>query len=151
MTAVDDVRYRPIGVVHSPLVPDDHIPPRRIESRGVEGTVEVFPDYVEGLRDLEGFSHIILLCHLHLSTGYSLTVKPPSDTTTHGVFATRSPRRPNPISMTVVRLQRIEGKLLHVIDLDLVDTTPVLDIKPYTAPTSDDEVRTGWMGARPRS
>ena len=141
-----EVNYRPIGVVHSPLLPDDHVPPRRVDSRGVEGTVEVLPEYAEGLRDLDGFSHIFLLCHLHLSSGYALTVKPPSDTVTHGVFATRSPRRPNPISLTVVRLQRVEGNLLHVVDIDLVGGTPVLDIKPYTRVAENPEdVRTGWM------
>jgi tRNA-Thr(GGU) m(6)t(6)A37 methyltransferase TsaA len=144
-----EIRYQPIGVVHSPHVADDHVPPRRIERRGVEGTIEVFPQYTEGLRDLEGFSHIVLLCHLHLSSGYSLTVKPPSDTRTHGLFASRSPRRPNPISLTVVRLRRIEGNVLHVVDLDIIDGTPLLDIKPYFASTYDgDEVRTGWMEAR---
>jgi tRNA (adenine37-N6)-methyltransferase len=148
MAAMDEVRYRPIGVVHSPFTPEDHTPPKRIESTGVEGTVEVLPDYVEGLRDLDGFSHVFLLSHLHLSTDYALTVKPPSDTVTHGVFATRSPRRPNPISLTLVRLQKIDGNVLHVIDIDLVDGTPVLDIKPYTGAPASDDVRTGWMQSR---
>jgi tRNA (adenine37-N6)-methyltransferase len=143
---MDEVRYRPIGVVHSPLKPDDHVPPRRVESKDVEGTIEVAAEYAEGLRDVDGFSHIVLLCHLHLSSAFSLTVKPPSDSVTHGVFATRSPRRPNPISLTVVRLREFRGNLLHVTGLDLVDGTPVLDIKPYIPPTFDEvEVRTGWM------
>ena len=143
---MEEVCYKPIGVVHSPLLPDDHVPPRRVDSHGVEGTVEVLPEYAEGLRDLEGFSHIFLLCHLHLSAGYALIVKPPSDTVTHGVFATRSPRRPNPISLTVVRLRKVEKNVLHITDVDLVDGTPVLDIKPYTrAVENPEEVRTGWM------
>jgi len=143
---MEEVRYRPIGVVHSPFLAEDHIPPRRLDRRGVEGTVELFPEYTEGLRDLEGFSHVVLLCHLHLSAGYALAVKPPSDTVTHGVFATRSPRRPNPISLTVVRLRKIEKNVLHVTDIDLVDGTPVLDIKPYfTAVPAEDAVTTGWM------
>jgi len=142
---MDEIRYHPIGVVHSPLRADDHVPPRPVRSRGIEAIVEVFPEYAEGLTDLEGFSHIVLLCHLHLSTGFSLTVKPPSDTVTHGLFATRSPRRPNPIALSVVRLQRRDGTKLHVIDADLIDGTPVLDIKPYFPATSAaDEVRTGW-------
>ena len=143
---MDEVRYRPIGVVHSPLKPDDHVPPRPVESKGVEGTIEVFAEYAEGLRDLDGFSHVVLLCHLHLSSAFALTVKPPSDSVTHGVFATRSPRRPNPISLTVVRLRALESNLLHVRGLDLVDGTPVLDIKPYIPLASDEaDVRTGWM------
>ena len=146
---MDEVQYSPIGVVHSPLAPDEHTPPRRLDRRGLEGTVEVFPQYAEGLRDLAGFSHVVLLCHLHLSSGFSLSVMPPGETVTHGVFATRSPRRPNPISLTVVRLLRTEGALLHVADLDLVDGTPVLDIKPYfTSIYNGDEVRTGWMKTR---
>lgn len=150
MQTIQDICYRPIGVVRSPLLPQDHTPPRRVDSRGIEGTIDVFPQYAEGLSDLDGFSHVILLCHLHLSEGYALTVKPPSDTVTHGVFATRSPRRPNPISLTVVRLLRMEQNVLHVLDVDLVDGTPVLDIKPYTpAIPADDAVRTGWMEARP--
>jgi len=142
---MDEIRYCPIGIVHSPLQAEDHVPPRPVRSRGIEAVVEVFPEYAEGLTDLEGFSHIVLLCHLHLSTGFSLTVKPPSDTVTHGLFATRSPRRPNPIALSVVRLQRRDGTKLHVIDADLIDGTPVLDIKPYFAATNAaDEVRTGW-------
>ena len=143
---MDEITYKPIGIVHSPHPPAGSAPPRRLSRRGVEGTVELFPEYVEGLRDLEGFSHIMLLCHLHLSQGFALSVTPPAETVTHGVFATRSPRRPNPISLTVVRLRRIEGAILHVVDLDLVDGTPLLDIKPYfTAVPEEEVVTTGWM------
>jgi len=142
---MNEITYRPIGIVYSPHASSGSAP-RHLDRRGVEGTVEVFPDYVEGLRDLDGFSHIILLCHLHQSNGYSLAVTPPGEVVTHGVFATRSPRRPNPISVTVVRLRRIEGAVLHVIDLDLIDGTPLLDIKPYfTAVPAEDVVTTGWM------
>lgn len=142
---MDDVCYKPIGMVHSPLKAEHHTPPRPVSARNIQGTVELLPDYAEGLRDLDGFSHVVLLCHLHLSEGFSLTVKPPSDTVTHGVFATRSPRRPNPIAMSVVRLSRIDGPVLHVEGLDLVDGTPVLDIKPYIPPGGDVEIRSGWM------
>ena len=116
-----EIRYSPIGIVHSPLRPEEHTPPRRVQAHDVEGTVEVLPQYAEGLRDLEGFSHVVLLCHLHLSDGYSLSVRPPAEDRTHGVFATRSPRRPNPISLTVVRLRRIEANVLHVTGIDLAD------------------------------
>jgi len=147
---MDDIRYRPIGVVHSPLRGEDHVLPRPVKARGIEAVVEGYPQYADGLTDLEGFSHIVLLCHLHLSSGFSLIVKPPSDTTTHGVFATRSPRRPNPISLSVVRLLSREGRNLHVVDVDLVDGTPVLDIKPYTPETMEgDAVRTGWIEHTP--
>jgi len=147
---MDDIRYRPIGVVHSPLRGEDHVPPRPVKARGTEAIVEVYPEYADGLTDLEGFSHIVLLCHLHLSSGFSLIVQPPSDTTTHGVFATRSPRRPNPISLSVVRLLSREGRNLHVVDVDLVDGTPVLDIKPYTPDIAEgDTVRKGWIEHKP--
>jgi tRNA (adenine37-N6)-methyltransferase len=146
---MDETIYRPIGIVHSPHAAAGHSLPQRLSRRGVEGTVEVFPDFLEGLRDLDGFSHVVLLCHLHESKGYSLAVTPPGEVVTHGVFATRSPRRPNPVSLTVVRLQRIEGATLHVVDLDLLDGTPLLDIKPYFPMTpAEDEVATGWMETR---
>lgn len=140
-----DIRYRPIGVVRSPFLPDGSEPLKRIDARGTVSTVEVFPEFMMGLRDLDGFSHIILLCHLHLSEEYALEVTPPSDTASHGVFATRSPRRPNPISLTVVRLGEVDGNFLHVHELDLFDGTPVLDIKPYMPLSLDDKaIRTGW-------
>ena len=143
---MEPIVYQPIGVVHSSLRPEEHVPPRPVRARGIRAVIEVYDEYVDGLTDLEGFSHIVLLCHLHLSTGFSLIVKPPSDTTTHGVFATRSPRRPNSISLSVVRLERRDGRNLHVVDADLVDGTPVLDIKPYVPETiHGDAVRLGWM------
>ena len=143
---MDEICYKPIGVVHSPIRSEDHMPPRPVNSRGVEGTVELLPDMIDGLMDLEGFSHIVLLCHLHLSSSFSLRVKLPSDSERHGVFATRSPRRPNPIAMSVVRLIHIEGATLHIKDIDMVDGTPVLDIKPYIPLKYDeDTVRTGWL------
>ncbi len=145
---MNEIAYKPIGVIHSPHSPTVTTP-RHLNRVGVEGTVEVFPEFVAGLLDLDGFSHIILLCHLHLSSGYALQVKPPHDASVHGVFATRSPRRPNPISLTVVRLKKIEGGVLHVIDLDLMDGTPVLDIKPYYNPVPASEpVVIGWMETR---
>jgi len=146
---VEEIVYRPIGIIRSPLRGEDHIPPQPSHIRNVEGTVELLPEYAGGLKDLEGFSHIILLCHLHLSKGFSLIVKPPSDTTIHGVFATRSPRRPNPIAMSTVRLIRIDGPTLHIRDIDMVDRTPVLDIKPYIPlAQSGESIRTGWLTRR---
>ncbi len=146
---MDEIRYRAIGTVRSPFTPDGDQSLPHIDARGVVSTIEVFPEYMAGLRDIEGFSHIILICHLHLSRDYALEVTPPSDTVPHGVFATRSPRRPNPISLTVVRLNEVDGNFLHVSDLDLVDGTPVLDIKPYTDCIGRQEkVHSGWMQSR---
>ena len=113
---------------------------------GVEGTVEVFEQYRAGLKDLDGFSHIVLLCHFHRSQGFSLHVVPYLDSKVRGVFATRAPKRPNPIGLSVVQLDRIEDGVLHIRNLDILDGTPLLDIKPYV-PEFDSpvEVRTGWL------
>ena len=113
---------------------------------GVEGTVEVFEQYRAGLKDLDGFSHIVLLCHFHRSQGFSLHVVPYMDSKVRGVFATRAPKRPNPIGLSVVQLDRIEDGVLHIRNLDILDGTPLLDIKPYV-PEFDSpvEVRTGWL------
>jgi len=150
MQSIERVYYQPIGVVRTQFVSHGYTPPAYIESRGSTGCVEVYSQYVEGLKDLEGFSHVVLLCHLHLSRGYELKVVPRRDTVIRGVFATRSPRRPNPISLTVVRLLHINQDTLHVMDIDLVDGTPVLDIKPYIPlPREAGQVRTGWLETLP--
>jgi tRNA-Thr(GGU) m(6)t(6)A37 methyltransferase TsaA len=107
------------------------------------------PEYVDGLRDIEGFSHIILIYHFHLSKGFSLVVKPFMDDRLHGVFATRAPRRPNSIGFSVVRLIRMEGWTLHIEDVDIVDGTPLLDIKPFVPKFDVVKVeRIGWLSKR---
>ena len=108
---MDEIKYKPIGVVHSPHKEPKGTPIQPAGAKGIDGTVEVFPEYAEGLKDLEGFSHIILLYHFHLSRGASLRVKPFMDTEVHGVFAMRGPSRPNPIGISAVRLVRIEGNV----------------------------------------
>ena len=113
---------------------------------GVEGTVEVFPKYNDGLKDLEGFSHIIMLYHFHRSKGFQLHVVPFMDSRPRGVFATRAPKRPNTIGLSVIKLQKIQGNILYVENVDIFDGTPLLDIKPYV-PEFDEqtEVRAGWL------
>ena len=113
---------------------------------GIEGTVEIFPEYVEGLDDLEGFSHIILIYHFHLVKKTLLKVKPYMDNKLHGVFATRSPSRPNPIGISTVRLVKIDENILYIKDVDILDGTPLLDIKPYV-PEIDVRVvdKIGWL------
>ncbi|HPX11506.1 MAG TPA: tRNA (N6-threonylcarbamoyladenosine(37)-N6)-methyltransferase TrmO [Syntrophales bacterium] len=140
---------RPIGIIHSPFRDTDGMPIQTTGARGVPGTIAVDERYREGLRDLDGFSHLILLYHFHLSRGYSLVVKPFLDDSERGLFATRAPRRPNPIGLSVVRLVRVEGTLLHVEDVDIVDGTPLLDLKPFV-PLFDDrqDVKTGWLDGR---
>ncbi len=117
-------------------------------ARGIKGMVEVFEEYRAGLKDLDGFSHIILLYHLHCSDGYELEVKPFMDNVTRGLFATRAPRRPNPIGLSVVELERVENGRLCISNVDILDGTPLLDIKPYV-PLFDQQqqVKSGWLEA----
>jgi tRNA-Thr(GGU) m(6)t(6)A37 methyltransferase TsaA len=146
---MQEIRYRPIGVIHSPFKQTKGMPIQPAGARGVAGTVEVIPEYGDGLKDLDGFSHIFLLYHFHLSQGYSLMVKPYLDDSLRGVFATRAPRRPNAIGISVVRLVGIEGCTLHIEDLDIADSTPLLDIKPYVPGFDSREVeRIGWLAGK---
>lgn len=141
-----EIRYKPIGVIHSPFKEPEGTPIQPAGAKGINGTVEIFPEYAEGLKDIEGFSHIILIYHFHLSRGALLKVKPYMDNETHGVFAMRGPSRPNPIGISAVRLVGIEDNILHIQDVDIVDETPLLDIKPYVPEFDIREAeRTGWL------
>ncbi len=124
--------YKSIGVVHSPFKEPKNVPIQAVASKGTTGTLEIYPEYAEGLQDLDGFSHLILLYHFHLiKEDCSLMVKPFLDDQLHGVFATRSPDRPNKIGISVVSLTKIEKNTLHVQDVDIIDGTPLIDIKPF--------------------
>lgn len=123
------IQYKPIGCIHSPFHDIADMPIQPIGAKGIAGTIEIHPQYTEGLKDLEGFSHVILIYHFHLSKSYSLKVKPFLDKQHRGVFATRAPKRPNPIGISVVRLRRIEGHILYIEDIDVVDGTPLLDVR----------------------
>lgn len=115
-------------------------------SHGVAGTVEVKPQYADGLKDIEGFSHIILLYHFHLSNGPLLQVRPFLDDMLRGIFSTRAPRRPNPIGLSIVRLTRVENNTLYIEDVDIVDGTPLLDIKPSVPQFDHRQVdKIGWL------
>ena len=141
-----EVVYKAIGVVHTPFKQPRGTPIQPSAAANAEGIVEVFEKFADGLCDLQGFSHIILLYHFHLVSGSALKVKPYMDTQERGVFATRSPRRPNPIGMSVVRLMRVEGNRLFVRGVDILDGTPLLDIKPYVPQfNAGGEVRIGWL------
>jgi tRNA-Thr(GGU) m(6)t(6)A37 methyltransferase TsaA len=143
---VNKFSYRAIGIIHSPFKTREGMPIQPIGAIGVKAEVKIFPEYVEGLQDLAGFSHIILLYHCHLSKAYRLKVKPFLDDVERGLFATRAPARPNPIGISLVRLMRIENATLFVQDIDIIDQTPLLDIKPFVP---DFDVRkaakTGWL------
>ena len=125
------------------------MPIQPVGARGIKGTVDVQDEYEDGLKDLDGVSHIILIYHFHLAEGCSLHVKPFLDDTPRGIFAVRAPKRPNPIGISVVRLERIEGTRLYISNVDVVDGTPLLDIKPYV-PDFDgaEDVRIGWLADR---
>ena len=143
---MDLVTYRPIGVIRSPFMDVEGTPIQPSAAKGVTGTVELELEFAAGLKDLDGFSHLILIYHFHLSKGQSLEVKPFLDDVLRGVFATRAPRRPNSIGISVVRLIRIEGSTLRIEDVDIVDGTPLLDIKPHV-PEFDcrQTARVGWL------
>ena len=138
--------YQPIGVIHSPFSDTVGMPIQAVAARGIPGTLELDPAYREGLTDIEGFSHLILLYHLHLVQSSSLTVIPFLDDEPHGIFATRAPRRPNPIGLSIVRLVKVHETILDIEDVDVVDGTPLPDIKPYL-PAFDErtDVRIGWF------
>ncbi len=126
--------YAPIGIIHSPFGEKDA--PRQ-PIAGKKGKIEIFPEYTEGLKGLEKFPHVILIYHMHLSREYKLMVKPPMEEKLRGVFASRSPHRPNPIGIAVVKLEKVEGTMLYVDRIDAIDGTPLLDIKPHI-PTLDE-------------
>ena len=143
------ITYNPIGIIHSPFNDVKGMPIQPAGARGVAGTVEIKQEYVDGLKDIEGFSHIILIYHFHLSKNYSLKVKPFLDDNLHGVFATRAPRRPNPIGISIVRLVKVEGCILHIEDVDILDGTPLLDIKPYVPEFDIHETqKIGWLSEK---
>jgi len=146
---MEEISYCPIGIIRSPYKETEGTPIQTTGAKGVGGKVEILPECAEGLKDLDGFSHIILIYHFHLSKGHSLTVKPFLDDTPRGVFATRAPKRPNAIGFSVVRLVKIEGAKLHIEDVDIVDSTPLLDIKPYVPEFDAKEAeRIGWLAGK---
>jgi len=142
---------KPIGVIHTPFTDKQQTPIQPTRSQAV-GQVEVFPEFADGLQDLEGFSHIILLYVFHQSDGYTLQVKPFLDDQLRGLFATRYPCRPNPIGLSVVRLLARQDNILDIEGVDVLDGTPLLDIKPYV-PDFDvrNGTRTGWYETRKKS
>jgi tRNA-Thr(GGU) m(6)t(6)A37 methyltransferase TsaA len=140
------IEFNSIGVIHTPFTELSGMPIQPVGGSEQNATIELFDEYSTGLKDLDGFSHIILLYHFHRSRGYKLVVTPYVATESRGVFATRAPARPNAIGLSVVKLNKIDGNILHIQDVDILDGTPLLDIKPYV-PMFDSprDVRTGWL------
>lgn len=140
------VEFKPIGIMHSPHKRLDGMPIQPAGAVGVKGKIEIFELYREGLDDLSGFSHIILIYFFHKSKGFQLHVTPFMDNKERGLFATRAPKRPNPIGLSIVKLVKVEDNILYVENIDLLDKTPILDIKPYVPEfETEDEVRAGWL------
>jgi len=139
---------RAIGFVQSPYKQTAEIPKGLGAKHDAEGSLEILPEFAPGLADIEGFSHLFVLWFFDRSTDFDLIAHPPSDNgRPHGVFATRSPRRPNPIALTVVELLDRDGPRLRVRGVDMLDGTPILDIKPYLSSVPEQQVRRGWLAA----
>lgn len=141
------VTLKPIGVVRSPYTDTAQIPKGAGAEHHAEGVLDILPEYEPGLTDIEGFSHLYVVWVFDRAGGASLIATPPSDNKPHGVFATRSPQRPNPIGLTVVTLLRREGPKLFVRGVDMLDATPILDLKPYLSNVPAGELRRGWLEA----
>jgi tRNA-Thr(GGU) m(6)t(6)A37 methyltransferase TsaA len=136
---------QPIGYVRSPYENTKQIPKGFGVRHEAEGILEILPQFTAGLADIEGFSHLFVLWVFDRSEGFELVGTPPIDDRPHGVFATRSPRRPNPIGLTVVELLRRDGSSLHVRGLDMLDATPILDLKPYLSSIAPEALKRGWL------
>lgn len=146
---METIQYHPIGRIFSPFKANVGVPRQAMGARETEAEITISDPFSEGLRDLDGFSHIVVVFHMHLVTNPSLLAHPPWDGREHGVFATRSPYRPNPIGLSTVRLERIEGNVLYISGVDMIDGTPVLDIKPYIPDLNPaDDVRVGWLAGK---
>ena len=148
------VRLRPVAVVHSRFKEPADLPPPAFAPPGFfarsTGEIEVFPEFAEALDGIDGFSHVIVLFHFHRSGAPKLKTVPPGESRPRGIFSTRSPHRPNPLGLSVLKLLGRDGPVLRVSGLDLIDGTPVLDIKPYTARDRKSRIRTGWLQKKRR-
>jgi tRNA (adenine37-N6)-methyltransferase len=142
----DNIIYQPIGIIRTPYSNINDMPIQPSGAQNVRGELVIKPEFIEGLSDLDGFSHIFLIYHFHQVKSYELIVVPFMDDVSRGVFATRAPKRPNPIGISIVRLLSVEGNILTVENVDLLNGTPILDIKPYVPVFDYHEVeRVGWL------
>jgi len=143
---MNSITNTPIGVIHSPFTDPADTPIQSIFADGARGAVEVFPEYAAGLKDIDGFSHLILIYHFHLAEGYSLISKPFIGDIEKGIFSIRHPRRPNPIGISIVRLKNVRGNILEICDVDILDGTPLLDIKPFVHQFDQRaDIKSGWV------
>ena len=137
--------FKPIGFVRSPYEDTKDVPKGLGAQHEAEGSLEILPEFADGLKDIEGFSHLMVLWAFDRSEGYELIGKPPTDDREHGVFATRSPRRPNPIGLTTVEVLGREGNRVRVRGVDMLEGTPILDLKPYLSSVPAEKLRRGWL------
>jgi tRNA (adenine37-N6)-methyltransferase len=143
---MNQIRINPIGVIHTPHKDLKNMPIQPIAAEGIKGYIELLPEYVAGLKDLEGFSHITLVYHFHKIVGYELQVIPFMDLETRGIFSCKAPKRPNAIGISTVKLIGIEGSVIHIEQVDMLDGTPLLDIKPfYPRYDNRENVKIGWL------
>ncbi|MFC1885125.1 tRNA (N6-threonylcarbamoyladenosine(37)-N6)-methyltransferase TrmO [Thermodesulfobacteriota bacterium] len=143
---MDSIEFVSIGIVRTPYKTKSGVPIQGVFGPDSEGEAEIFKEYEEGLKDIEGFSHIIIIYLFHLSQGYELVCRPYMEDKLHGVFSMRAPRRPNPIGFSVVKLRKRKGRTLYLSEVDMLDGTPILDIKPFVPKFDHREgTRVGWM------
>jgi tRNA (adenine37-N6)-methyltransferase len=138
-------RSRPIGFISTPYLDTKQVPKGLGAKHDARGVLKILPEFERGLLDVEGFSHLFVIWEFDRAQDFELIANPPSDNRPHGVFATRSPRRPNPIGLTVVELVSRAGRELHVLGVDMLDGTPILDIKPYLSSVPREKLRRGWL------
>ncbi|MBT3321220.1 MAG: tRNA (N6-threonylcarbamoyladenosine(37)-N6)-methyltransferase TrmO [Anaerolineae bacterium] len=140
------ITYSPIGIIHSPFTKLSGMPIQPTSESSAKGHLEIFSEFAEGLKDLDGFSHIYLIYHLHKATSAKLQLKPFLDNKPHGVFSTRAPRRPNPIGLSLVKIARVQENFIYIENIDILNKTPLLDIKPYIPEFEGaHEIRIGWL------
>lgn len=143
---METYEYKPIGIIHSKYKQKEGVPIQGALSKNSKGRIDLFPEYKEGLRDIDGFSHIFLIYHFHLANRYSLLNKPFLDDVEHGIFSIRGPNRPNPIGISIVKLEKVEDNKLYIDEVDIIDETPLLDIKPYISEFDvRKNTRGGWI------
>ncbi len=140
------IELTPIGIIHTPFKTVEKMPIQPSAAKDIIGTIEIFPEYAEGLADLEGFSHIYIIFHLHMVRGHKLKVIPFLDTVERGIFATRSPARPNAVGLSVAELVSVKKNILEIRGVDMLDGSPVIDIKPFVPDFEDyGNIRKGWF------
>ena len=143
---MNDITYTPIGIIHSRFTDPADTPIQGVFADGARGEVEIFPEYAAGLKDIDGFSHLTLIYHFHLANGYSLISKPFIGDKEKGIFAIRHPNRPNPIGISIVRLDNVRENILEIRDVDVLNGTPLLDIKPFVHQFDHRaDIQSGWV------